>query len=194
MNYIEYKTVARVQLFGISDMLKNDASSVYKSTGSSFTNAKRLRFNLNGSFNNVRLSQNAKLIVESAFFPSMNHPNNTVIVRLTTGSEDNYMDTYMYNAGDPIILTCLKNTLFYNPLEILHGMRVPYNILQNGYIDIKIELPYVTSNVILSGTVLNEFFLTFIVIDEDKEQTQDPALAPAINYSDYTNKTPIKTY
>ena len=28
MNYIEYKTVARVQLFGISDMLKNDASSV----------------------------------------------------------------------------------------------------------------------------------------------------------------------
>ena len=60
----------------------------------------------------------------------MNHPNNTVIVRLTTGSEDNYMDTYMYNAGDPIILTCLKNTLFYNPLEILHGMRVPYNILQ----------------------------------------------------------------
>ena len=63
MNYIEYKTVARFQLFGISDMLKNDASSVYKSAGSSFTNAKRLRFNLNGSFNNVRLSQNAKLIV-----------------------------------------------------------------------------------------------------------------------------------
>ena len=40
MNYIEYKTVSRVQLFGISDMLKNDASLVYKSTGSSFTKIK----------------------------------------------------------------------------------------------------------------------------------------------------------
>ena len=194
MNYIKYKTVARVQLFGMSDMLKSDASSVYKSNDSTFTNAKRLRFNLNGSFNNVQLSQNAKLIVESAFFPSMNHPNNTVIVRLRTGSEDNYMDSYMNNAGDPIILSCLKNTLFYNPLEILHGMRVPYNILQNGYIDIKIELPFVSSNVNLSNGVLNEFFLTFIIIDEDQEETQDPALAPPVNYTNNTNKTSIKTY
>ena len=194
MNYIKYKTVARVQLFGMSDMLKSDASSVYKSAGSTFTNGKRLRFSLNGSFNSVQLSQNAKLIVESAFFPSMNHPNNTVLVRLATGTEDNYMDSFMYNAGDPIILTCLKNTLFYNPLEILHGMRVPYNILQNGYIDIKIELPFVSSNVNLSGSVLNEFFLTFIIVDEDLEQTQDPALAPPINYSNYVNKSSIKTY
>jgi hypothetical protein len=73
-------------------------------------------------------------------------------------------------------------------------MRVPYNILQNGYIDIKIELPFVSSNVNLSGGVLNEFFLTFIVIDEDQEQTQDPALAPPINYSNYVNKSSIKTY
>ena len=124
----------------------------------------------------------------------MNHPNNTVLVRLATGTEDYYMDTYMYNAGDPIILTCLKNTLFYNPLEILHGMRVPYNILQNGYIDIKIELPFVSSNVTLSGGVLNEFFLTFIIIDEDQELTQDPALAPPVNFSNYVNKTSIKTY
>ena len=194
MNYIKYKTVARVQLFGMSDMLKSDVSSVYKSVDSAFTNAKRLRFSLNGSFNHVKLSQNAKLIVESAYFPSMNHPNNTVLVRLATGTEDNYMDTYMYNAGDPIILTCLKNTLFYNPLEILHGMRVPYNILQNGYIDIKIELPFVSSNVTLSGGVLNEFFLTFIIIDEDQELTQDPALAPPVNFSNYVNKTSIKTY
>ena len=73
-------------------------------------------------------------------------------------------------------------------------MRVPYNILQNGYIDIKIELPFVSSNVTLSGGVLNEFFLTFIIIDEDQELTQDPALAPPVNFSNYVNKTSIKTY
>lgn len=193
MNYIKYKTVARVQLFGFSDMLKADATSVYKTVGSTFTNAKRLRFNLNGSFNHVQLSQNAKLILESSFLPSMNHPNNTVIIRLATSTEDNVMDSYLNINGDPVLLTCIKNTLFYNPLEALHCLKVPASILQNGYVDIKIELPVVTSNINLIGS-LDEFFLTFIIIDEDPEETKDLALAPPINNNNYVNKTPIKMY
>ena len=95
-----YVQKARLTFLGIDDELKNDASSVYSTvTNSSFypvpagavfavdsggttvgnsplkfeqrNNTKRLRFSLNGSFNDLKLSNKAKLVIESVTLPNI---------------------------------------------------------------------------------------------------------------------------
>ena len=95
-----YKQVCRLCFLGIDDELKNDASSVYSTVINStfypvpanavfkvdgngaavvapnlaFTqrnNTKRLRFSLNGAFNDLKLSNKAKLVIESITLPNI---------------------------------------------------------------------------------------------------------------------------
>ncbi len=55
MRYTKYKTRAKIVLTGDDDLYANNAGSIYKTTGSTYTNGKTIRFNLNGSFNDVKL-------------------------------------------------------------------------------------------------------------------------------------------
>jgi hypothetical protein len=95
-----YVQKARLTFLGIDDELKNDASSVYSTViNSSFypipagavfavdsggttvgnsplkfeqrNNTKRLRFSLNGAFNDLNLSPKAKLVIESVTVPNI---------------------------------------------------------------------------------------------------------------------------
>ena len=97
---MSYKQVCRLTFLGIDDELKNDTSSVYSTNlNSSFypvpanavfkvdangaatvapnleftkrNNTKRLRFSLNGSFNDLKLSNKAKLVIESVTLPNI---------------------------------------------------------------------------------------------------------------------------
>ena len=67
--------------------------------------------------------------------------------------------------------------------------------LQNGYIDVMIESPIVTSNIdFFTGNPLNKFFLSLIIIDEDDEPTNDSSLAPSVEYKNYGSLgMPIRT-
>ena len=56
MRYTKYKTRAKIVLTGDDDLFANNAGSTYKTTGSTYTNGKTIRFNLNGAFNDVKLS------------------------------------------------------------------------------------------------------------------------------------------
>ena len=51
--YIKYKQVSRIQLFGDDDLFKSVTSSVYKTSDSTYTNGKLMRFSLNGSLNHI---------------------------------------------------------------------------------------------------------------------------------------------
>jgi hypothetical protein len=97
---MSYKQVCRLTFLGIDDELKNDASSVYSTNlNSSFypvpanavfkvdangaamtapnleftnrNNTKRLRFSLNETFNDLKLSPKAKLVIESVTVPNI---------------------------------------------------------------------------------------------------------------------------
>ena len=48
MKYIKYKTIAHLTLTGDDDIYASNTNSAYKTNGSTYTNAKLLRFNLNG--------------------------------------------------------------------------------------------------------------------------------------------------
>jgi hypothetical protein len=68
IKYNTYKTVSKVSLYGDDDELLNNSQSVYKTNNSSYKNCKKVKFNLNGSFNHLnQLSNNARLMLESSF-------------------------------------------------------------------------------------------------------------------------------
>ena len=90
--YIKYKQVSRVQFFGEDDLLKSVTSSVYKTSDSTYTNGKLMRFSLNGSLNHIELLKNARVCMEASFMPAVTNMNNTII-RLVTSTEDAVFDT-----------------------------------------------------------------------------------------------------
>jgi hypothetical protein len=72
-----YKQVARITLFGNDDLLLNDPNSIYKTQlrGGFYTNeinTKLLKFKIDGNLQNLQLSNNCKLVLESVFLPNLN--------------------------------------------------------------------------------------------------------------------------
>ena len=91
---IKYKQVCRLVLNGTDDVLKNSASSQYSCNNSAITNSKIMRFSLNNSLNDVKLSQNAKCVLESCHIPNItNMTGNSVLLRINASSEYKTFDT-----------------------------------------------------------------------------------------------------
>ena len=184
MRYTKYKTRAKVVLTGDDDLFANNAGSVYKTTGSAYTNSKTIRFNLNGMLNDVLLSQNCRCIMEACYMPAITGISNYILVRLGTSTNDKALDTKTFIRGNPVIAV-FKGTdqTILNCSEFFYNLNVPSNFLLNGFIDVQIESPVVTSNIdFFTSSPLNKFFISLIVIDEDDEETQDESLAARVEY------------
>ena len=193
--YIKYKQVSRVQLFGEDDLLKSVTSSVYKTSDSTYTNGKLMRFSLNGSLNHIKLSKNARVCMEASFMPAVTNMNNTII-RLVTSTEDAVFDTKKKTNGNPI-LCCFRdpNTQIYNCSEFFYNLNVPPNFLEKGNIDLEIESNNLTANIdFITGTPLSKFFITLIIVDRDNEPTTDINLAPPVDMKNYNINVPIRPY
>lgn len=179
--YQKFKTIARIQLFGDDDLWASNQNSAYKTTGSNFTNGKKMRFDLGGLLNDVRLSKRARLIMEGCFLPTI--PNmNTSILRVVTPTEDINFDSKKKRSGNPILVTFKDpNNQVYNCTPEFYNIAVPYNFLQNGYIDLELETNSIANVDYFTGSPLSKFFITCIIVDDDDEQTQDPNLAAPVN-------------
>lgn len=195
MKYTKYKKSYRISCFGNNDDWRNKADSQYRTIGSSFINGKVCRFSFNGAFNDVILSKNAHVILESAYFPTVTNIANYVNIRIVTSTEDSVFDTVKNTSGNPIIVTFPgANQTIINGSEFFYNLNVPTSFLSRGYIDVEVESPVVTANVTFTGTVLSRFMLTFVVIDLDNEEVQDENLAPKVEYKNYGRLgMPIRT-
>jgi hypothetical protein len=195
MKYTKYKKSYRISCFGNNDDWRNKADSQYRTIGSSFINGKVCRFSFNGAFNDVILSKNAHIILESAYFPTVTNIANYVNIRIVTTTEDSVFDTVKNTSGNPIIVTFPgANQTIINGSEFFYNLNVPTSFLSRGYIDVEVESPVVTANVTFTGTVLSRFMLTFVVIDVDNEEVQDENLAPKVEYKNYGRLgMPIRT-
>ena len=195
MKYTKYKKSYRISCFGNNDDWRNKADSQYRTIGSSFINGKICRFSFNGAFNDVILSKNAHIILESAYFPTVTNIANYVNIRIVTSTEDSVFDTVKNTSGNPIIVTFPgANQTIINGSEFFYNLNVPTSFLSRGYIDVEVESPVVTANVTFTGTALNRFMLTFVVIDLDNEEVQDENLAPKVEYKNYGRLgMPIRT-
>jgi hypothetical protein len=196
MRYTKYKTRAKIVLTGDDDLYSSNSGSTYKTTGSSYTNGKTIRFNLNGGFNDVKLSHNCRCVMEACYMPAITGITNYILVRLGTSTNDKALDTKSFTRGYPVIAV-FKGTdqTILNCSEFFYNLNVPTSFLQNGYIDVQIESPVVAANIdFFGGTPLNKFFISLIIIDEDDEETQDETLAPKVEFKNYGRLgMPIRT-
>ncbi len=195
MRYTKYKNLYKVSLFGNHDEWINNADTQYTIPNRFFRNGKRMRFNLNGAFNDVILSKNARLILESAFFPAVTNLFSNVNIRIVTSSEDAVFDTVKQTSGNPILVTFYgAGVPIYNNSELLYNFNIPSTFLSKGYIDVEIEAPVVGTNITFTGGVLDRVMLTFVIVDEDDEEINDPNIAQTVDYKNYGRLgMPIRT-
>jgi len=167
-----------------------------------YTNSKRMRFGLNNALNDIKLSQNARCIVETCNVPSFaNLAGKYILLRLCCSSQDKTCDTKKFLNGNPILVSMATNAILgstnvlYNASEFFYNINVPTNILSQGYIDMELEVPAASANIdFLTGKPLNTLFVNLIIVDEDMELTKDLTLAPPIDYKHYNVNMPIKQY
>ena len=119
--------------------------------------------------------------------PAITGISNYILVRLGTSTNDKALDTKTFIRGNPVIAV-FKGTdqTILNCSEFFYNLNVPSNFLQNGFIDVQIESPVVTSNIdFFTSSPLNKFFISLIIIDEDDEETQDESLAAKVEYKNF---------
>jgi len=194
MRYTKYKNFVKISVFGDDDALISNSSSVYRIDGT-LNNCKRMRFNFNGCLNSVKLSKNARLILESLFIPTITNLVNYINVRIVTSTEDTNLDSGKFSTGNPILITTRTNTMVYNNSELFCNINVPSTFLSQGYIEIELESPVVTTAVdFITSTPLKPFYMTFVIIDQDEEESQDPNIAQTVEYKNYGRLgMPIRT-
>ena len=124
------------------------------------------------------------------------------LLRLVSPTNVKYWDSKKGANGNPIILimglSSVTNSLniLYNSSEFFYNVNVPANIFSNGIIDLELEVPSQTTAGIefTTDSPLSNFYINFVIIDEDLEATYDTTLAPPINYKTYNLNFPITQY
>jgi hypothetical protein len=114
MKFFRYKQVARLTFFGMDDEYNNVASSYYNTKFKLFNNTeintKLLRFRIE-NLRDVKLSQNAKVILESVYIPCVINNNldikhnSNVILRLKNLNNSQCYDSSNDNNNAPILFS-----------------------------------------------------------------------------------------
>ena len=195
MRYTKYKNRVKLVLAGDDDLFVTNNGSVYATQGP-YINGKTIRFNLNSSFNDIQLSNNARVIMEACYMPPITGINNYILVRIGASTNDKALDSKLFLKGKPVIAV-FKGTdqTILNCSEFFYNLNVPSNFLQMGYIDVQVECPVVTSNIdFFNSFPLSKFFISLIIIDEDEEVSTDESLVPKVEYKNYGRLgMPIRT-
>jgi hypothetical protein len=199
---IKYKTVCRIVLNGGDDLNKNIDSSQYSYNNNGVTNSKRMRFTFNNSLNDVKLSQNAKCVLEACHIPNItNLTNNLMYVRLVASSQNKTYDTAKSLNGNPVILSTIVHSnsvspnVIYNATDFFYSFNVSSNFLEKGFLELELECITTTQNIdFITNEPLQFFYISLIIIDEDPELTKDLTLAPPIDFNNYNINIPIRNY
>ena len=83
------------------EKLKKDALEAFNKAQEEFkkTEYEQCRYSLNGVLNDILLSKNARLFLESAYIPTITNLNNYINVRIVTNAQDTILDTLKYISG-----------------------------------------------------------------------------------------------
>jgi len=157
---------------------------------------------LNNSLNDVKLSQNARCVLEACHIPNIvNMTNNLVYLRLVSSSQDKTFDTSKNLNGNPVILSTIVHSssvspnVIQNATEFFYSLSIPSNFLEKGYLELELECITTTANIdFITNTPLDFFYISLIIIDQDEELTKDLTLAPPVDYNTYNINMPIRNY
>lgn len=200
--YTKYKQICRLVLNGINELNRSIQSSQYSLNNTGITNSKKMRFTFNNSLNDVKLSQNARCVLEACHIPNIvNMTNNLVYLRLVSSSQDKTFDTSKNLNGNPVILSTIVHSssvspnVIQNATEFFYSLSIPSNFLEKGYLELELECITTTANIdFITNTPLDFFYISLIIIDQDEELTKDLTLAPPVDYNTYNINMPIRNY
>ena len=171
MKFYRYKQVQRLTFFGVDDIDISDNATLFKTskqtTDVNVTNdTKRLKFDVN-KIASIPLSQNARIVLESVYLPTLGSRNAPATVRMnnlnsnTFDSENKgYNSTLVYtNDTTGSTFNNTSNELFYN-------FGIDQHFFKNGYIDFQITYP----NANITLTSFSKFYISFVVYDVNEEE------------------------
>jgi hypothetical protein len=148
---------------------------------SQYQNIKRIRFDLNQEFSQLKLADGAHLYLEYVRMPALSI-NSTCFKNLRlVGSENiNIFDSVQGSQGNPIIFSCESgnnaNNYFISEKEYFR-LPIPQSFLNKGYIEFEIDT-VATANIQFNAAQLNELIIKLAIEEPQNEQTQDVNLAP----------------
>ena len=197
MKFFRYKQVARLNFSGIDDELNNEPTSYYntkfKLLNNNEINTKLLRFRID-NLSDIKLSQNAKLILESVFISTVEDAaldikhNSNIILRLKNlndsncynSDDNNYSILFSHCFASRQVPGTIANTYsferglsFVNPSpDKLYTFTIPNNFTNNTIFEFEL--------IFLMRTGLNlsvadrssfyKFQCSFIICDVDEEE------------------------
>jgi hypothetical protein len=157
MKFFRYKQVVKLNFFGSDDLNGDNAASYYTTPvkGGYYNNeinTKRYKFNLDSLLQNVQLSNNAKLTLESVYLPDIytwdpvaatfgaDRANFSNTIVKTNNISGNNWDSSNGSRGPNVLFTSNNTfTTFINPSpEILYNYSIPSNFLKNGGIEFEV--------------------------------------------------------
>ena len=190
MKFYKYKQLQRCTFFGFDDLNLTDDRSVFKTSPQSaagiIEDTKILRFNINRLFQK-QLSQNAKIVLETIFLPTVGTRAGPVTVRMNNIST-NAHDSQNKGFNSPLIYHS-EDTGFHltntNP-ELFDNFNISNNFFQNGTIELQVTYP----NVEIDPGTLSRFNISFVVYDVDEEDLllKD---TPQVDYKNFGPHFPI---
>ena len=197
MKFFRYKQVARLNFSGIDDELNNEPTIYYntkfKLLNNNEINTKLLRFRID-NLSDIKLSQNAKLILESVFISTVGDAaldikhNSNIILRLKNlndsncynSDNNNYSILFSHCFASRQVPGTIANTYsferglsFVNPSpDQLYNFTIPNNFTNNTIFEFEL--------IFLMRTGLNlsvadrssfyKFQCSFIICDVDEEE------------------------
>jgi hypothetical protein len=169
MKFYKYKQLQRCTFFGYDDLNIADDRSVLKTSAQSAGNinedTKIFRFNINRLFQK-QLSQNAKIVIESIYLPTVGTRAGPVTVRMNNINTNTH-DSQNKGFNSPLIYHCEDTGFQFNNTnpELFYNFSVSNNFFQNGTIEMQVTYP----NVEIDPISLVRFNISFVVYDIDEE-------------------------
>ena len=169
MKFYKYKQLQRCTFFGHDDLNLTDDRSVFKTSAQSgagiIDDTKIFRFNINRLFQK-QLSQNAKIVIESIYLPTVGTRAGPATVRMNN-INTNAHDSQNKGFNSPLIYHSEDTGFQFNNTnpELFYNFSVSNNFFQNGTIEIQVTYP----NVEIDPMSLVRFNISFVVYDIDEE-------------------------
>ena len=201
MKFYKYKQVARLAFYGYDDELLNNDSSLsnYFFKGgfgdNDVLNTKTMRFKLDSNMQNILLSNNARLVLESACIPDLFEwdrttddwvrdaadnvnpagTNGPIIVKIKNINGNNW-DSSQKSNGNAVLFTYydINNNIFVNPdTEKLYNFSISNNFLRNGIVEFEIiyqMLGQQNIDNITNSRSIADLFISLVIYDIDEEE------------------------
>lgn len=180
--YSKIKNIYKFNLFGRDELLRGVTGSQFASSNTgTITNTKRIRFDLKGVFNNYKLSNSSRLVLEACNLPTITGVTTLyAILRLVCNSEDIIFDSSKIDSGNPIVCVFKNsNSTITNTSPQLYNLHIKDYLFRQNYIEFELEVPTTTAAInFVASNPLDQFYISFYIYDIDEEYTEDRILAP----------------